>query len=119
MKTEQIICTDDIDGTKGAETVTFALDGVAYTIDLVEANHVKLTQALAPFIENATRIGKYGAGPSFKPSIATVRSHRPGRNDPALVGRIKAWAKDNGIHTPARGRIPKTVTEQYTAAGGR
>jgi hypothetical protein len=29
---------DDLDGTEGAETVAFALDGVSYEIDLSEKN---------------------------------------------------------------------------------
>jgi hypothetical protein len=119
VKTEQIICTDDIDGTKEAETVLFSLDGIAYTIDLAKANHDRLTAALAPFIANATRVGKYGAGPSFKPTTATTRHHKPGRNDPAYVGRVKAWASENGHHVATRGRVPKTVVEAYTAAGGK
>lgn len=122
MKTEQIVITDDISGEHGAETVTFAIDGVAYTIDLTEDNHARLTEALAPFIDNATRVGKYGTTPGFKPPLSTVRQHRPvssGRNDPAYVGRVKNWAMQNGIHVASRGRVPKTVVDAYTQAGGR
>lgn len=120
MRTETIVVTDDIDGSHDAETVTFALDGIAYTIDLAEANHAALTEALAPFISNATRIGKYGgASSSFKPTTATVRQHHPGRNDPAYIGRIKAWARENNRHVPSRGRVPKHVIADYLQAGGR
>ena len=46
---------DDLDGAPGAETVTFALNGVVYEIDLTSKNAKKLESALAPFIEKARR----------------------------------------------------------------
>jgi hypothetical protein len=125
MTRQQItIVSDDMTGEEGAEAVTFALDGIAYQIDLIAANHSKLTAALAPFISCARRIGKYGASP-FPTTVATVRGakgvtvHKEGRNDPAYVGRVKAWAAENGHHVASRGRVPKTVIEAYTAAGGK
>ena len=47
--------TDDIDGATDATTITFGLDGVAYSIDLGSKNEKKLRDALAPFIEKASR----------------------------------------------------------------
>ncbi len=44
---------DDIDGSSDASTITFALDGVAYSIDLGPKNEKKLRDALAPFINHA------------------------------------------------------------------
>lgn len=41
---------DDIDGTEAAETLTFALDGVTYEIDVNEENASKLRDAFAPYI---------------------------------------------------------------------
>ena len=54
-KTTITSVSDDIDGTPDAETVTFGFQGVAYSIDLAQKNFDKLTKALAPFIDNATR----------------------------------------------------------------
>lgn len=112
MRRETVVVTDDIDGSHGAETVTFALDGVTYTIDLAEDNRATLTEALAPFIDNAQRIGKYGTS-------TTVRQHHPGRNDPSYIARIKRWAREHGHAVPARGRVPKTVIAAYLQAGGK
>ena len=47
--------SDDIDGSADAQTVTFGFQGVAYSIDLGQKNLDKLTKALTPFIEHATR----------------------------------------------------------------
>ena len=44
---------DDLTGEKAEETVSFALDGVAYEIDLSEENAAKLREEL--------RVGRQGA----------------------------------------------------------
>jgi hypothetical protein len=105
--------TDDIDGSPDAETVTFGFQGVAYSIDLGRKNLDKLTKALAPFIENATR--QRGVA---RAAVGTGRAA-------AKVGRgyeisdLREWAGKNKISVPHRGRIPATVIEQYLAARGR
>ena len=40
-----IVLEDDLDGTDADETVTFALDGVGYEIDLSSANAATLRDA--------------------------------------------------------------------------
>jgi hypothetical protein len=62
----EIILVDDFDEEKeAAETVTFALDGVSYEIDLAEEHAAELRELLAPYIENGRRTGgrkRRGAG---------------------------------------------------------
>ena len=53
----RIIMTDDLDGGAADETVSFAIDGRTYEIDLSEQNANKLRDALAPFIASARRVG--------------------------------------------------------------
>src|SRR5579884_3723264 len=54
MATEILtIVRDDLDGTEGAETVEFAIDGTFFTIDLSDKNQERLRKCLAPFIEKA------------------------------------------------------------------
>ena len=48
--------TDDLDGKKAAETVSFALDGRPMEIDLSSANAAKLRKALEPYIEAGRRV---------------------------------------------------------------
>ncbi|HWU31412.1 MAG TPA: histone-like nucleoid-structuring protein Lsr2, partial [Marmoricola sp.] len=46
---------DDIDGSDAAESVSFALDGSSYVIDLSESNAAALRNALAPYVAHGQR----------------------------------------------------------------
>lgn len=104
---------DDLDGTKAAENVSFAIDGVEYSIDLSDTNAEKLRGALEPFVDNAQRVGGrkkgsggYGGG---------IRLQRPG-TDKEQNQAIRRWAASQDIKLSDRGRIPLTVVEQFKAA---
>jgi hypothetical protein len=47
---------DDIDGSEGAETASFGLDGVNYEIDLAKANAATLRGALGPYVDHGLRV---------------------------------------------------------------
>lgn len=47
---------DDLDGGRADETVTFALDGVEYEIDLSKANAVVLRDVFAAYIAHGHRV---------------------------------------------------------------
>src|SRR4030095_16290944 len=49
---------DDLDGGEAHETVKFGLDGHSYEIDLSTKNANKLRNALAPYLDNGTRISR-------------------------------------------------------------
>ena len=53
----QVLLVDDLDGGEARETVSFALDGVTYEIDLSEANASKMRDQLAKWIGHARRSG--------------------------------------------------------------
>ena len=53
---------DDLDGSDAAGTVSFAIDGRAYEIDLSEDNAARLRDSLASFVAAARKSG--GAGPA-------------------------------------------------------
>lgn len=59
-KNVSVVITDDLDGSQGAETVAFGLDGVSYEIDLAQPNRARLAGALAPFIAAGWRVGRGG-----------------------------------------------------------
>lgn len=107
-KTTVTTITDDIDGSTDAQTVTFGLDGVAYSIDLGAKNEKKLRDVLGPFIDRASR--QRGATPRG----ATKRNERD-----FDIANLREWAAANKIALPQRGRIPGAVVEQYRLAGGR
>jgi len=102
---------DDLSGEEGAETVSFAFLGVAYSIDLAPKNLDKLTRALQPFIDNATKV-RGSSSPSSRP-----RSER-GEREYDLV-QLREWAGKNKVALPSRGRIPASIVEQYKAAASR
>ncbi|WJN63064.1 Lsr2-like DNA bridging protein [Streptomyces phage phiScoe3] len=106
MKNERVIIdlVDDIDGSGNATTVSFALDGKSYEIELNKTNEKKLRKALDPYIEKAREVRS--------PSPA----RRPRRNGKVDNAAVRTWAAENGIEVAATGRIPGAVIEQYKAA---
>ncbi len=101
-----VVLVDDIDGGDAAETVSFALDGVDYEVDLSEAHAAELRDALAVYIGHGRRVGgrkrggQRGASAGKGPSAAEIRD----------------WARENGWDVPARGRVSAEVREAYAAA---
>lgn len=57
VKRIEVEVVDDIDGKPAAETVSFALRGVEYEIDLSEKNAASLDRALAKYVKTARRVG--------------------------------------------------------------
>ncbi|MGR3936102.1 MULTISPECIES: Lsr2 family protein [Streptomyces] len=106
----QVLLVDDLDGGEADETVTFALDGKSYEIDLNTANADKLRDALEPFTKGGRRTGGRASGGRGK-----ARAASGGSQDTA---KIRAWAKENGYEVNDRGRVPATVREAYEKANG-
>ncbi len=105
----QVILVDDIDGGDASETVSFALDGVSYEIDLSEKNASKLRDAVASWVGHARRVGGRAS------SRRGARAKSGGSTDTAA---IREWARKNGHQVSDRGRVPATVVEAYRAANG-
>lgn len=103
-KRVQVVLEDDIDGSPADETVSFALDGVSYEIDLSAANAGKLRDALGSWVGAATRTGG-------RKSSARRTSAR--RNN---VAEIREWARANGHKINERGRVPAAVQAAYDKA---
>lgn len=97
---------DDIDGSKADETVSFALDGVSYEIDLGAGNAAALRDALALYISHGTRVGGRKA-----------RAARGGgAMDKDRITEIREWARRNGHTVSDRGRLSAAVVAAYDAA---
>lgn len=97
-----IVLVDDLDGSSADETVSFALDGKEYEIDLSKKNATKLRDAIAPYVGHARK-------------AAGRRRGRAGASGPSPAD-IRAWARDNGFNVPDRGRVSSEVREAYLAA---
>ena len=100
----QVILTDDIDGSEANGTVSFALDGVAYEIDLNEDNAQQMREQLDEWTGKARRVGGR--------RIPGTRS----AGSSSDAGKIRAWANENGYEVSERGRIPKEIRDAYDAA---
>jgi hypothetical protein len=101
----QVVLVDDVDGGTAEETVSFALDGVSYEIDLSAKNAAKLREDLASWVGLARRAGG--------------RARRGTRRTAARGGSsadVRAWAKAQGLAVSERGRIPAEIVAQYEAA---
>lgn len=99
---------DDIDESPAAETVSFALDGVSYEIDLSEKNAAKLRDALGLYIGHGRRTGgRRGAAARSTGSTAGAKGN---------AADVRAWAKENGFDISERGRVPAEVRAAYAAA---
>lgn len=101
----QVLLVDDLDGGEADETVTFALDGKTYEIDLTTANADKLRGLLDAYVKGGRRTGGRAAGGRGKARVASG-----GSQDTA---QIRAWAKENGYEVNDRGRVPASIREAY------
>ena len=109
-KQVQTILVDDLDGGTAEETVAFALDGVAYEIDLSGKNASKLRDAFASYVGVARKAPKGGT------RVAGVRPRGTAVADREQNQAIRDWAKKKGFNVSDRGRIPADIVEKYNAS---
>jgi hypothetical protein len=108
----EVVLIDDIDGGKAAETVTFALDGVSYEIDLSDKNARKLRDDFATWTGHARRAGSAKSA-SRRRAGANAGGGTAKRND---LGAVREWARENGHTVSDRGRISADVQAAYDKA---
>jgi len=85
-------------------TVTFSFEGASYEIDLTQDEREVFVKSLSPYLEAGRKA----------PGIA--RRNRRSRPQSSNAKDIRAWAIDQGIAVPARGRVPADIVEAYHAA---
>jgi hypothetical protein len=111
----QVILSDDLDDSISAdETVSFALDGTTYEIDLSETNANEMRDVLGKYVSAARKVSSRGTRAS-----GAGRSRATGgggRMDREQAGAIREWARKNGHEVSDRGRIPASVVEAFEAA---
>lgn len=100
----QVVLVDDIDGGSAAETVSFAVDGVSYEIDLNPGNAIRLRDALAPWVGSARRVS------GRRTRRGASRASGGGKN-----AEIREWARTHGYSVRDRGRIPADVVAAFEA----
>ena len=102
----QVQLLDDITGEEAAETVTFALDGFSYEIDLTADNAHQLRDELSIYLDKGRKVrGRSGSS-----------QQRPKTSSRDETQRIREWAEKNGYNPSSRGRISKSIIDAYQAA---
>jgi nucleoid-associated protein Lsr2 len=99
----QVILEDDYEGGTADETISFALDGAEYEIDLSAKNAAGLRDALAPWLAHARKIGGR-------------RKRTPKAAGSSSTSDIRAWAQGQGLDVSSRGRVSAEVREAYEKA---
>jgi hypothetical protein len=109
----QKIITQLVDDTTGeeipdgkGETVSFALDGQTYAVDLTVKNADAFRGLFQDYIAVAAKIGRKSGS----------RSSTKGTTSGPSAKEIREWARSNGLDVPERGRIPEGVREAFESA---
>lgn len=109
-----LVCDLDDDDSAGAETMSFAIDGSAYEVDVCSRHAAALRDAVAPYVGAGRRAGGSGS------NISGARRARGGRPssgpDRQRTQEIREWARAGGHQVSDRGRIPARLVEEYEAA---
>ena len=110
-----VTMVDDIDGSAATETVSFALDGASYEIDLNDKNAKKLRDAVANFVAHGRRIdgGRRSSG-----RTRATRSSRAARTSPdrEQTAAIREWARGQGYEVSDRGRLSAAIVQAFEEA---
>ncbi len=107
-KTVFVKLTDDLDGTDAEETISFALDGKGYDIDLSKSNADKLRKALEPCVTKAVSSGR--AARSRPESSDRVTEFSKLTDDEKT--RFRTWA-----NAPTARRIADAKVHEWEKAG--
>lgn len=111
QKIQVLLVCDVHDGeVEGTETVSFALDGSSYEIDVCEAHGAELRDSFAYYVGHARRAGRVTA------ARTSGKAKRSGRAVVSDNNEVRAWARANGFEVGERGRMPAAVHAAYKAA---
>ncbi|GAB2662606.1 histone-like nucleoid-structuring protein Lsr2 [Nocardia goodfellowii] len=103
-----VTMVDDYDGESSAdETVSFALDGAAYEIDLSTLNAKQLRAVFEQWTPHARKVGRAPRSKSGAPRPAVDREQS---------AKIRAWARQHGHDVSSRGRISTELVAAYEKA---
>lgn len=103
------VLIDDIDKGPASETVTFALDGINYEIDLSTTHASELREDFRRWTEAGRRVqGRRRRGTGAQIDYAAREYNR----------KVRKWAQERGIDVSDRGRVPSSIMEQYKRENG-
>ena len=110
---QKVMLIDDLDGSEGAETITYTVDGQEYEIDLSEENVQRFHEALEPYVSNSRQVQRQAAPARRGRGDGRRRGGSSGRDD---IPEIRAWAESQGMDVSARGRVRKRIIDAYDEA---
>jgi len=110
------VLIDDLDGSDGAQTVTLGWNGDWRELDLSNRNLASLSRTFDKYWNVGRPVSANGAATRRSGAQRLSTRSAKGKRDPKV---IRAWATENGIAVPARGRIPADVERKYNEANGR
>jgi hypothetical protein len=118
MQTEDLVAqrtilelVDDLDGGNADETVTFALDGVDFVIDLSSDNADRLRDIFAEYVGHARRTG----GRKQRGVLTAVPSPKATNGKPDTQA-VREWARSQGETVAERGRVPQALVIRFQEA---
>lgn len=103
-KRMHVVLEDDLDGSEATQTLSFAVDGVEYEIDVNDEHAEQIRNAFAPWVSAARRVG----GRKNTRSAAASSKNE--------LAEIREWARAQGMQVSERGRISTEVRDAYAAA---
>lgn len=106
-----LVCDLCVSENEGTETLSFALDGSAYEIDVCADHAAEVRDTMAGFVGAARRAGRSAASPARGKARATGRAGA----DREQLQAMREWARKNGFKVSDRGRIAKDVVDAYHA----
>lgn len=112
----EVRLVDDIDGGNATETVTFALDGREFEIDLGSDNATSLRDQFAPYIAAGRRVGRATRG--RRTAVQVQAETTPRKASRSENDAIRQWARERGAQVADRGRIPASVIRAYQEENG-
>src|SRR5215211_1772090 len=101
---------DDLDGSEASETIRLGWNGEWRELELSQKNLAALARAFDRYWNAGRPVGSDGT--ARRPSTRT-RARRRSRKVARDPRAIRAWATENGITVPSRGRIPGGIEQQY------
>ena len=111
------IFTDDLTGDtltpEEVETVSFAVDGTTYEIDLSPTNASSLRNDITMWIDHARPTTSKASGRGTTTRTSTTKGGGRVTADRERSAAIREWATENGHTVSPRGRIAATIIDAY------
>ena len=109
----QMICDKCGAEATDAITIPFGVGRATYEMDVCGKCNGQWDKAIQPWLELARRTSA-GRG---RPAGLKVVKPQPAEEREWTPKEVRAWAAENELEIPARGRIPEAVVTQFLEAG--